>query len=840
MSYPFPWGPPPPGYIPGLGRGAVGFIDTIESAKVDIEYDIKSPKLARRIKEENDKADEFYEEIDRKMKERNKKKNKAPPPPEKTIFDEVRDKYADLKEGLKTISASEWENLPEIGATTYHRPKWELFTHASDRMITNDFDDSALNRLDKETDGNIDSDKRIMAVSRAQQSVLNIQLSKIVGPHQQSIDVTSFMRELDQQASTVIQQFDDLDRAASLYRSLTHANKDNPQGWLLRARVEEKRGRLDKARKAARDGMLHCPQSELLVLECARLSSRPDAISILQSALKVNHSNSEKIWLQLIAYQTNSNSKKVTLESALRALPKSETLWLVASTLEEGDKHIEMIKRALEILPYSKRLWIEGIKTSNSYEDSQYFIENSLKQLGEDTDILISWSQIEEKYGNTDKCSEICQRIIPDEKRDLISDAEASEIEGFPKTAISIIEIIPFNDNFLIQASAIQRRSHIYTSRALYLRYSTETNDFIPFLKFERENGNIENAVELALKLEKDNDQVVCEICDFLPNISQSIEIIKSILQLRPNSETLSLKLIDLYIESHQLEEAHNFSNFICDTIITPEVYIKTATINEQFGGDVNFLERSIQTFPKEPKFYLLLSLHSDSPLNVLQKGINACPNSSELFIELIKKSINLGLTKPRIRALFEHAKRNCGDQSIIWLYSAEFEPASNKFIVLEEAKKYCRNDVGLIWAKQIELTELESRLSFAKETVEKMGNMKEVVLELALTYWKLGNIDLAKRTLENLNLEHPNWGDGWIFRIKFEKTIGGAQSLKEALGKVENIKITEGFIWKHHREDVMNFEMSQMELLNDVVDLTPDPMVSESSILGDIISLEQ
>ena len=41
---------------------------------------------------------------------------------------------------------------------------------------------------------------------------------------------------------------------------------------------------------------------------------------------------------------------------------------------------------------------------------------------------------------------------------------------------------------FLIEASACQRRNHLTTARALFLRYASEKNDFIPFLKV---HGNI-------------------------------------------------------------------------------------------------------------------------------------------------------------------------------------------------------------------------------------------------------------------------------------------------------------------------------------------------------------
>jgi hypothetical protein len=66
MAYPFPWGPPPPGYIPGLGRGAVGFVTRIENGIIDFDDDnpVKSKKALRKIRDEEEKADSFYRDIE--------------------------------------------------------------------------------------------------------------------------------------------------------------------------------------------------------------------------------------------------------------------------------------------------------------------------------------------------------------------------------------------------------------------------------------------------------------------------------------------------------------------------------------------------------------------------------------------------------------------------------------------------------------------------------------------------------------------------------------------------------------------------------------------------------
>jgi pre-mRNA-processing factor 6 len=80
MAYPFPWGPPPPGYVPGLGRGAVGFVTRIENGIIDFETDsiVTSKKKLQRIRDEEQRADDFYRELEAKLKSRTRQKPSTP------------------------------------------------------------------------------------------------------------------------------------------------------------------------------------------------------------------------------------------------------------------------------------------------------------------------------------------------------------------------------------------------------------------------------------------------------------------------------------------------------------------------------------------------------------------------------------------------------------------------------------------------------------------------------------------------------------------------------------------------------------------------------------------
>ena len=834
MSYPFPWGPPPPGYVPGLGRGAVGFVSSIEKAPVDLESDavVKSKKALDKIREENRKADEFYEKIEEVMKNRNKLKRKPDPSESKTVFEEVRENFADLRQGLKSISANEWENLPEIGATTYHRPKWDMYTYASDRTIAHDFDQSALSKAARD-----EEEEKVMAAAKAQRETMSVQLSRIA-PERNTIDVSQFLRELDNEAATAFEQYKDLDRAAELYRSMTHANSSDERGWLMRERIEERRGRLGEARKIARRGMMHCPGSELLVMEAARLSTRGEAIALLESSLKVNHRNSEKLWLQLLTYQRDTNAKKATLEAALKAIPQSETLWRATAGFETREEHLETLKQAVKLVPKSKTLWIEGLKSSFSLDEGRYFLDNGKSSVGEDPDLYIAWAQLSEKFQNQQEMEDACRKAYDIEPtRDWLSDAQKSEEEGYAQTANSIIANMRYESSFLESALVAENRGFLHVARSLLERFAFETNSYKDMLLFEKRHGNLSEYVTSLVDKHPDSESVIVDVCEAVAS-SDVIPILEQALKRLPQSETLYLMLINELIENQELDKALEVAQ-MAHSRMSHSVLLarKLVEIYEYQGGNVELLEQFCQQFPWISTFWVLLSEHTpqDKRTQLLKDGIRHCEHSTELHVCLIKAALGNNVPRPMVRALFERARKCCSSDPMIWLYMAEFETPSNRVSLLEEAKSAVKDGIGMIWARQIELSDPETRYTLAKDALPGTAGARELLLVLSLCLWRSGAVEKAHAALVNINREHPKWGDGWIFRLRFEKSFGTPD---EPYQYLSGIKLDSGLVWLKARKNPEYYGFTQQQLMQELVETMPDPILSDCSIFLDALSL--
>ena len=631
----FPWGPQTdPGYIPGLGRGAEGFEHgLIEDAIIEIEDDSfgtskMSSAQVKKEQEADEKADQFYKTIEENLKKKKKKKEEEGPGQKpQSLFDQVRSEMADVMEPLKGMTADQWANIPSIGSTTARRPKWELFTYASDRSVLNDFSGSRLNR-------EVNGEFEILSIANAHRSVLEVQLSKISTGDSNALNVSDFQKELDAQTETVLKQFSDLDRAAALYRNFTHTNPTNEQSWLIRGRIEERRGFLDKARKIIEKGFIQCPNSEKLILEAARLSPKSEAIRLIQSALQVNQSKSEKLWLTLISYQNDIVSKKHIIENALQELPQSELLWRAAATLED-ENHMEIISRALTFLPKSKNLWIEGIRNSSSIEEARQFAENALQQLPDNPDILLNWSIVEEQF-SPDSCHEQCFSLCQKAIQSSLSKNQNSQISNITENSninenSNITENSNNNENSnntensnINENSNIKENSEKSEEHSLFSKVEIKDDDDIHEQK-EEENKNWINEAQI---IEKNGFPITAEA--IVSNIPYS----------------------DDFVEKGEL--AARCQHFIVAKNLLIRAAIQHGFWKPYFQFEVDFgnIEAAINdSLEKEPQNEVLIlaaadvlqnansnhKLHSNlSSIDLLREGIQRIPNSEAIAETLL------------------------------------------------------------------------------------------------------------------------------------------------------------------------------------------------------------
>ena len=117
-------------------------------------------------------------------------------------------------------------------------------------------------------------------IGQARDKILSLKLDQISGTTTSgtstSIDPKGYLTDLASVVHKTEAEIGDIKRARMLFDSLVKSNPKHAPGWIAAACVEEHAGRMVAARKLIKAGCEHCPKSEDVWLEAARLHvSRP-------------------------------------------------------------------------------------------------------------------------------------------------------------------------------------------------------------------------------------------------------------------------------------------------------------------------------------------------------------------------------------------------------------------------------------------------------------------------------------------------------------------------------------------------------------------------------------
>ena len=151
-----------------------------------------------------------------------------------------------------------------------------------------------------------------------------------------SVDATGYITELDSMTSSLINgpNVNDTKKAISLFQSLVKTDPGNSSGWVSLVRMLRENGQSKEARQVILEGCKACPKSEQIWLEAVRLYPQK-AAEILRKALE-NVPGSVKLWLQLIELAGTSIDEKIgILQESIQSIPSSVQLWTKLISLHE-------------------------------------------------------------------------------------------------------------------------------------------------------------------------------------------------------------------------------------------------------------------------------------------------------------------------------------------------------------------------------------------------------------------------------------------------------------------------------------------------------------------------
>ncbi|KAL8449817.1 hypothetical protein Emed_002780 [Eimeria media] len=468
------FGKPPPGYIPGRGRGATGFaggvsrddsVDYTQGAdKSDLSDSNFDPFTGYaetlfndgEYDEEDRVADEVYESIDHRMDGRRKSRREARLKEEiakiRAEKPTIHQQFADLKKGLATVTQEEWESIPDIGDYTLKRKqkKQQMLTPASDRgflearnrdsfsnsiasagsatpigfgMATPLMGGGLSTPLGLQTPLGIQtplglrtpmgsSTPSLNDLGEARGTVLSVKLDKVMDSisGQTVIDPKGYLTDLNSMQLQSDADIADIKKARTLLKSVISTNPNHAPGWIAAARLEELAGKLQAARELISLGCQRCPKSEDVWLEAARLEKPRNAKAVLAKAVSVLP-HSVRLWLDAYSREKDINDRRLVLRKALEFIPNSVRLWKEACSLEEERNARILLTRAVECVPQSHEMWLALARLS-TYEEAQKVLNEARKKCPTSPEIWVAACKLEETQGNEKMVDVIITRAV--------------------------------------------------------------------------------------------------------------------------------------------------------------------------------------------------------------------------------------------------------------------------------------------------------------------------------------------------------------------------------------------------------------------------------------------
>ena len=180
-----------------------------------------------------------------------------------------------------------------------------------------------------------------MEIGQARDKILSLKLDQVSGTTSgtaTSVDPKGYLTSLDSVAIKSEAEIGDIKRARMLFDSLVKSNPKHAPGWIAAACLEEHAGRMVAARKLIKAGCEHCPKSEDVWLEAARL--HVSGIRILNVAPR------------LLENQTPDDAK-VILANAVQHVGQSVKVWLAAADLEHDIKAKKrVLRKCKHLIPF--------------------------------------------------------------------------------------------------------------------------------------------------------------------------------------------------------------------------------------------------------------------------------------------------------------------------------------------------------------------------------------------------------------------------------------------------------------------------------------------------------
>jgi len=670
----------PSNYVAGLGRGATGFTtrsdigEALKAPPADGGIDPIAAAAAKRQQEEarqqdpdnetglfaslpyeadDEEADRVYDLVDQKMDDKRRLRRQVREKEELAKFrketPKIQQQFSDLKRQLASITNDEWANIPEVGDLTRKKSKRsqnkmaDRFTPVPDSVLLTahrqtEFANSVDANVGMATplSSGANSSTDFAEFGQARDRVLGLKLDQISDSVSGSstVDPRGYLTDLSGISIKTNAEISDIKKARGLLQSVISTNQTHAPGWIAAARLEEVAGKQVRARELAAKGCQHCPKSEDMWLEAARLNTTENGKVILANAVR-SIPLSVKIWLKATELESEVPKKKKVLRRALEFIPNSVKIWKEAISLEEDSEDAKiLLSRATECVPLSVELWL-ALARLESYKNAQKVLNKARSLNKTSHEIWIAAARLEDSQGNEQKVDIILRnavKILTDlgsnlTREDWITQAETCERHGslltcqaIIRTTIGIgIEEDERKSTWIEDAEACIARKNFATARAIYAHlisvFHAKKSVWRRAAFFEKAHGTREELMTLL-------SQAV-EVCPNAPVlwlmgakelwISGDIDGARAMLEraykANPYNEDVWLAVIKLEVETGNLERGREFLASARENADTCSVWMKSVMLERvtgQYEAALQLVDQALLKFPDGDKLWMI------------------------------------------------------------------------------------------------------------------------------------------------------------------------------------------------------------------------------------------
>uniref|UniRef100_A0A7S3EEL7 PRP1 splicing factor N-terminal domain-containing protein n=2 Tax=Rhodosorus marinus TaxID=101924 RepID=A0A7S3EEL7_9RHOD len=860
------FGQPPPGYVAGRGRG-LG--DTRREA---LEAQASAARAAHRQQEQEEEgggdhrpldeeegglfadavyeeddveADQIYAAVDDRMDSRRAKQRTERLESELKKYraqnPTITQQFSDLKRELSSVSASEWDSIPDVGDYSVKKQKLEKYTPAPDSLLEMARKESAMTNTDATFPG---ATTDLASIGEGRGAVLGQKLDRVSDSvsGQTVVDPKGYLTQMDGLRINSETDVGDIKKLRHLLKSVTSTNPKHGPGWIAAARLEEFAGRMQAARKEIAQGCKMCPTSEEVWLEAVRLHPPEQAKTVLASAVK-HIPNSVRIWLQASALEDATEAKRLVLRKALEIIPNSAKLWKAAVELESPQEAKILLTRAVECVPESVDLWL-ALARLESYENAREVLKRALNALPMEPTVWLTGAKLQEAHEPDEvenAVSGVIRRAVTAlSKRSQIMNREAwlkeakdAEKAGFPITSKCLISqtiglgLDPVDHRRVLKSDAetAEVEGYYETARAilseLIAKYPARKGIWLRAARFEKKHGSRDKLDKLLLNAVK-----YCPQAEALwlmaarerwlaEDLEGARVILREAFDSNPNSEAIWLAAVKLEVETDELTRARLLLERARTQAPSGRVYMKSALLERRTGtagAEKKLLEEGIEKFPEYRKLWLMLgqwhrkAKDMNSERSAYQRGLGVAGNEQDdvpLWVSLSAVETELGSIN-RARAVLERARQKVPKNEQLWLASVRLErKASQKNQVsdaaagqlLAKALQDCPSS-GMLWAEAVETEARPKQKIRSVDALKRCDKDARVMLAVARLLWRDRKFDKAQDWFQRAVALDPDLGDAWATMWAFEKAHGNKERVDAVEKKCGEMDPKHGELW--------------------------------------------